>query len=554
MKRHVLTVTDLASPSPPTPAETILGGKYSLGPVIGSGGMGTVYRGTHVLLGRAVAVKLMHPSGDPLMGERFLREGQVAAAARHPNVVDILDFGTSETGQPFMVMELLEGRSLREVIEEGPALSLDDQIDIFAQILAGLDAVHRAGIVHRDIKPANVFLGIREDGTWHARLLDFGISFSIDPGSRLRRGQFGTDARLVIGTPEYMSLEQCEGRPDVDARADVHAMAVLMYEVLTGEMPYSDPNPGAVLYKVITGKHTPLVELRPDIPEIAAVIEEAMSSDRDARPASARIFRRRLMEAAGRPVDPGSFRSLPPLGPSSIAPSVSASQTPARAALALPLEEPEIVIELDEPVRRRARPRGIAVGLASLATLGACAVVMGGWVSLPTSDVVIEAIPELVAHVAPSDWVPEPDVVLGAAMPAAVAEVVVAPTPGPSIASLSPLAAAPVGEPPPVTVAEPVVLEPPVTEVADAPVAARARGRRVAIADTRIEPVDLPPPVEPVREPDTTDDTLTEVTADEIAAMLPTSEPTPIAEDVVEVEAAPEAEAGDTEVGRELDF
>ena len=291
--------------------EVVLAGKYRLGAAIGCGGMGTVHRATHVLLQRPVAVKMMHANDDPQLGERFLREAQVAAAARHPNVVDIIDFGTTDDGQPFMVMELLEGQSLRELYESGAELTLDEQLDVMVQVLKGLEAVHRAGIVHRDLKPANVFLTEQEDGTLRARLLDFGISFTVD-----REQQVDDEAsshRILAGTPEYMSFEQCEGRADIDERADVHAIGVILYELFSGGvLPFEGCNPGAVLFQVMSGRHVPLIDLRPDLPELAALVERCMAPDRDDRPQSARELRKALLLASGRPEGPSSQRSIPP--------------------------------------------------------------------------------------------------------------------------------------------------------------------------------------------------------------------------------------------------
>jgi serine/threonine protein kinase len=294
---------------------TLLDGKYRLEQPIANGGMGSVWRAVHVTLERLVAVKFVQADGDRAV-ERFLREAKIAAAIRNPYVVDMLDFGTSPTGDPFIVMELLEGEALDERIEREP-VGVVEAVRIMAQLLVGLDAVHRSGIVHRDLKPANVFISNDGGGDDFARLIDFGISHSIDPSSSLRRGQHGTDDRLVVGTPEYIAPEQAEGRLDIDARADVYAAGVMMYEMLGGVLPFEAEHPGALLYKVMNGAHTPLVELRPDIPELAEVVELALSRDRELRPASARELRRLLLSATGQSADlSGTFaairRSTPP--------------------------------------------------------------------------------------------------------------------------------------------------------------------------------------------------------------------------------------------------
>jgi serine/threonine-protein kinase len=284
--------------------EGLLAGKYRLDHEIARGGMGSVWRGTHVTLDRPVAIKFVDVGSQQhdRIVERFLREAKTAAAIRHPNVIDIVDFGTTgRADQPFMVMELLEGETLLSRIRRDPALTAREAVLIMAQVLSGLDAVHRAGIVHRDLKPANVFVSHDEEGgeELFARLLDFGISYSVDPDSELRRGRFGTSDQLVIGTPEYMSPEQAEGRPDIDLRADVYAAGVMLYEMLTGVLPFDAEHPGAVLNKVMNGDYVPLEQLRPDLPELATVVAAAMARDRDARPQSARELRRMILSASG---------------------------------------------------------------------------------------------------------------------------------------------------------------------------------------------------------------------------------------------------------------
>jgi eukaryotic-like serine/threonine-protein kinase len=265
--------------------------------------MGSVWSATHVALGRRVAVKFIdvaHGSRDAI-ASRFLREARLAAAVRHPHVVDILDFGLTEQGEPVMVMELLEGDTLATRTKAGPRLTTEESVDVMAQVLSGLDAVHRAGVLHCDIKPANIIVerAPETDGLF-ARLLDFGIAYAADPRSELSRGRFGTDAHSVFGTPEYMSPEQAEGRTDLDERADVYAVSVILYELLSGASPFQDEHPGRVLFRVMLGSHVPLVTLRPDLPALAAVVEHGMTLDREARAPSARALRRALLAASGR--------------------------------------------------------------------------------------------------------------------------------------------------------------------------------------------------------------------------------------------------------------
>jgi serine/threonine-protein kinase len=274
----------------------LLDGKYRLEEPIGEGGMGTVWRATNVTLERAVAVKFVRAQGERAI-ERFLREARIAASIHSPYVVDVLEFGVSPNGDPVLVMELLEGEALDERLDRD-GISAFEAVRIMAQVLVGLDAVHRAGIVHRDLKPANIFLSNDGAGETFARLIDFGVSHSVDPSSNLRRGKHGTDERVIVGTPAYIAPEQAEGRKDVDARADVYSIGVMLYELLAGQLPFDDEHPGKTLYKVMDGAHRPLSSHRPDLPELSAVIERAMARDRDERPQSARELRDLLLATA----------------------------------------------------------------------------------------------------------------------------------------------------------------------------------------------------------------------------------------------------------------
>ena len=284
----------------------ILGGKYQLEKPIGEGGMGSVWRAHQVALQRPVAVKFVKVD-EPHMVERFLRETRVAASIRNPHVIDMLDFGTTPTGQPVLVMELLEGESLEDVLARRGVSALE-AVSVMAQVLIALEAVHAAGIVHGDLKPANVFLSADGTDESFVRLIDFGIAYSIDPASSLRRGRNGTDLRTICGTPEYMAPELAECLPDVDARADVYGAGVMLYELLAGALPFEGEHSGATLFKVMDGKYEPLVSLRPDIPELAAIVTNAMARDRADRPQTAHKLRMLLLDAV--PMLSGSLRLL----------------------------------------------------------------------------------------------------------------------------------------------------------------------------------------------------------------------------------------------------
>ena len=275
----------------------VVGGRYRLEKPIGRGGSATIWRAVHLDLNRPVAVKFLSIAGaDPAaVRERFLREARIAAAVRHRNVVDITDFGTGNDGRPFMVMELLEGESLATRMNRDPYFAIPDVIRIGARTLSGLGAVHDAGIVHRDLKPENVFLVEDADGRY-PKLLDFGISRSLEEHLE---SVVPTHDNVLAGTPQYMSPEQARGVRDVDARADLWSMGVILYEMLTGKLPYDDENPGDLIVKVLTEDPAPLDGVRPDLSShLAAVVWRALAKDRTQRFSSAREMRQALLAAA----------------------------------------------------------------------------------------------------------------------------------------------------------------------------------------------------------------------------------------------------------------
>ncbi len=276
---------------------TVVGGKYRLEAPIGQGGMASVWRATHTALGSSVAVKLLESfgAGRARMKRRFVREAKLAANLTHRNVVHILDYGMMEDGQPFMVMELLEGQSLAERFEsEGPALTDLEVLDIGAELLGGLAAVHDAGIVHRDVKPENVFLVRDADGVY-PKLLDFGISRSLADGDEARM----TNTGMVVGTPLYMSPEQARGLKDIDPLTDLWSVGIILYEALTGGVPFESENMGDILIKVATETVPPLQAERPDLPEVLVnAVMRALEKDRSKRWQDARAMRDALVMAA----------------------------------------------------------------------------------------------------------------------------------------------------------------------------------------------------------------------------------------------------------------
>jgi eukaryotic-like serine/threonine-protein kinase len=274
---------------------TVVGGRYRLTRQVGEGGMATVWKAEHLALHSPVALKFLHTAGkhSSELTERFLREARVAASVRHRNVIEITDFGLTDDGMPFMVLEYLHGQSLAQLMEHNPALDPTEAVRIVSLTLRGLAAVHDAGIVHRDLKPENIFLVRDADGSF-PKLLDFGVSRRVGLSSDI------TQEGALIGTPDYMSPEQARGDRDIDLRTDVYSMGVILYETITGRLPFEAERMGDLIRKITSDERPPTVaELRPDLPpDLSAVVARAMAPDREARFSDARQMRYALIDAS----------------------------------------------------------------------------------------------------------------------------------------------------------------------------------------------------------------------------------------------------------------
>ena len=237
--------------------------KYRVERVLGQGGMGIVVAAWHMHLARRVAIKFLLPEMlvHPAVVERFLREGRAASAIEGDHVAKVIDVDTLDDGTPFLVMEYLEGQDLARVIESSPPLSATQAVGWVLQACEAVAEAHRLGIVHRDLKPANLFLATVRDGKQRVKVLDFGISKTADAGtSKLTRTAFG------MGSAEYMSPEQCLSAKDVDARTDIWALGVILYQLLTRRVPYPGDNPTQIYAQAMAGAPARPRTLRPDIP------------------------------------------------------------------------------------------------------------------------------------------------------------------------------------------------------------------------------------------------------------------------------------------------
>ena len=299
---------------PPRPAR-VIGGKYEVIRQLGKGGMGVVYEARHTATGRKVAIKEILDDDlkkDPKLLERFQREARATAAIDTRHIVPVLDAGSDPaTHHPYLVMELLHGEDLQDLIVRSGTLREAVALRVVAQACAGLVRAHEAGVIHRDIKPANLFLA-RRDGEVTVKLLDFGVA-------RVKAGLGGVDrlttTGVMLGTPLYMSPEQVMGAKDLDHRADVWSMGVVLYEALAGMTPHEDVETLGALLVAICGKPArPLRAVTPEVSEhTSLIVERALAIDPAKRYQTAAQMLAELLAAlpSGTHLDEATFGPLP---------------------------------------------------------------------------------------------------------------------------------------------------------------------------------------------------------------------------------------------------
>lgn len=269
-------------------------GPYAILGELGAGGMGAVYAARHTSTGQQVAIKFLHSelARDPEMSRRFRREASILKSLDHPGVVRVVEVGEDDSGRAYTVMELLQGETLEARLERGPVTPHEFSA-ILNHVATALDAVHAHGVLHGDLKPANVFL--LEEGT---KLVDFGTSKVHGLERLTRTGE-------VSGTPIYMAPELLTGEGGIDERIDTYALGILAYRALTGTVPFTERNPGRLLYQIVMGDIVPFEERCPSVPPaVAAAVHQAMSSKRDERFAKASAFAHALAGSCSNEASP----------------------------------------------------------------------------------------------------------------------------------------------------------------------------------------------------------------------------------------------------------
>jgi serine/threonine-protein kinase len=335
----------------------VVAGKYRIESVIGEGGMGAVFAATHTVTEKRVALKWMRPDlvGQHGAVQRFMREAQAAGRLNHPNVVDIYDIGEHD-GSPFLVMEYLQGEPLGAALERA-LLSPQQVVRFLLPAMRGVAAAHASGVVHRDLKPDNIFLVKNPDGSVREpKVLDFGISKITSADGQINPRLTRTGA--VMGTPYYMSPEQLRDAAEIDGRTDVYAFGVILYEALTGRVPFDAENYSALILEIATGTPKRPRQLRSEIPEgLERVVQKAMARDPADRYSNIESLVRSL-----EPFARGSSRS----------PRSSTDSGEQRQRHSMSVTTP-FVSDSPTVVTRRRRWIGPAFAVAALVLLGAAA-------------------------------------------------------------------------------------------------------------------------------------------------------------------------------------
>ena len=294
-------------------------GKYRIEAELSRGGMGAVYRARHEVLERPVAIKLLRPelTGSPDLLTRFVNEARAASAIRHPSIIEVIDFGQTDDGQAYLVMELLEGESLATRLQSRGRLAEGEAVRITCGIASALSAAHAKGIIHRDLKPDNVFLIADPDLGERAKVLDFGIAKLADMASQAQ-----TQTGALMGTPLYMAPEQARSAASIDHRADLYSLGCILYELLTGKPPLVAEGTGEIIALHMFTQPDPPSTLVPGItPALESIVMRLLDKEPAARFGSAADLSDALASAYGTT----SVRPATPPVPTSSQPAVAAA-------------------------------------------------------------------------------------------------------------------------------------------------------------------------------------------------------------------------------------
>jgi eukaryotic-like serine/threonine-protein kinase len=286
---------------------TTIGEKYMVLRFMAEGGMGAVYEAQHLFLRRRFAIKFLRRDlarrRDVLA--RFTQEARAAGALEHENIAAGVDFGVALDGTPYLVMEYLDGIDLAELLASSGPLPTERAADLVLQAAVGVHAAHSASLIHRDLKPRNLFLCRRSDGTDLVKLIDFGVAKLLTSDGAV------THTGAMLGTPAYMSPEQARGEATIDARADIYALGVILYELLSGRTPHPGGSNNAVIHHIATDQSIPLTSQGRDLPEpLVELVHRALSADATLRPATAAELAHELQAFARRTVWPDSSATV----------------------------------------------------------------------------------------------------------------------------------------------------------------------------------------------------------------------------------------------------
>jgi eukaryotic-like serine/threonine-protein kinase len=337
-------------------------GNYRVVKLLGEGGMGVVYLAQHPVIGRKVAIKLLHAvlARDQDIVSRFFNEARAIHMIAHENIVEILDFGQTTDGQPYFIMEFLEGEALSDAVARGP-MPPEQVAVIGGQMCRALGAAHAKGIVHRDLKPHNVQMITKPDGSPSAKILDFGVAkiLASPDGAQSVKTRTGS----LMGTPLYMSPEQCKGAGTLDHRTDIYSLGVMLFEMLAGRPPFTAEGVGELFAKHMLEEAPSLLDFAPQVPpHMAAAVMRSLQKEPRDRFESMEEFRKALVgevKLTGLPARPGAARTSP----------MSTTQAmSSKASTTLSSASSEIDGDL-APARRNWKVPAIVGGVAAVAII-----------------------------------------------------------------------------------------------------------------------------------------------------------------------------------------